>query len=436
MHDEALITVARASPRLDPAIFARLPSVAALIRRLTSSPPTVNPTSGTLPARVRTQTGKSTPVVVPHPGAGALAGLLGLVGALALPVGCGPMVERPQFPSRPDSVRPADLLGPYDGKVLDAETERPIAGATVAASWAFERGIGVPGPADAEEVVVQTGADGRYAIPQLDRLPSGLSARVRRFTLIVYERGFVAWRSDRRFPGREARRDFSQRGNVARLERWQPTFTHAQHLLFMGGGAKIREAAAWEAQQASLDIEGETSGRSGQEAEQTRMAAALDIDGLLTDDEIRGVTGYVGAFQKEKLSDLPTTEFYDSRHFKAVNRPESFDVGLRVWRLGVAAAEAQYQKLRRELPKAEVTDEIGDASFRARAGEIAGLAFLVRERGVVVSLTCGSGQCTDPAQLRTIGKLVESRLSDLPAAAPLPVAPGPDTSSKAPEEKP
>jgi hypothetical protein len=346
------------------------------------------------------------------------------------------MVERPRFPSRPDSVRPADLLGPYDGKVLDAETDRPIGGATVAASWAFERGIGVPGPVDAEEVVVQTGADGRYAIPPLDRLPSGLSARVRRFTLIVYQRGFVAWRSDRRFPGREARRDFSQRGNVARLERWQPTFTHAQHLVFLGGGGKIREAAAWEAQQASQDIEGETTGRTSLEAEATRLATALDIENLLTDDEIRGVTGYVGAFEKERLPDLPTTEFYDSRHFKAANRPESFDVGLRVWRLGVAAAEAQYQKLRRELPKAEVTDEIGDASFRARAGEIAGLAFLVRERGVVVSLTCGSGQCTDPAQLATIGKLVESRLSDLPAAAPLPAAPGTETPSAPAEEKP
>ena len=33
---------------------------------------------------------------------------------------------------------------------------------------------------------------------------SGASARVRRFTLIVYHRGHVAWRSDRLFPGREA----------------------------------------------------------------------------------------------------------------------------------------------------------------------------------------------------------------------------------------
>ena len=354
-----------------------------------------------------------------------------LMGASA----CGPMIERPPFPARPDSVRSADLLGPYDGKVIDGDTERPVAGALVSASWAFERGVGVPGPAGAEEVVTQTGADGRYAIPVLDRLPTGLSARVRRFTLIVYQRGYVAWRSDRRFPGRQPRRDFSQRGNVVRLERWQPAYTHAQHLLFMGGGAKLQEAAAWEAQQASLDLEGE-GGTTAGAAPGTRLVALLDIEGLLSDDEIRGVTGYVGTFDKGKLADLPTTEFYDSRHFKAQNRPESFDVGLRVWRLGTAGADAQYQKLAKELPKADLTDELGDASFRARAGEIAGLVFLVRDRGVVVSLTCGTGQCTDPGQLLTLGKLVESRLSDLPAASPLPTAPGtePAPSPAAPAE--
>ena len=345
---------------------------------------------------------------------------------------CGPMVERPAFPARPDSVRPADLLGPYDGKVIDSDTERPVAGALVAASWAFERGVGVPGPASAEEIVTQTGADGRYTIPVLAHLPTGLSARVRRFTLIVYQRGFVAWRSDRRFPGRDVRRDFSQRGNVVRLERWQVSYGHAQHLLFMGGGAKVQEAAAWEAQQASLDLEGE-GGTAGAGAEGgARLVALLDIAGLLSDDEIRGVTGYVGAFDDGKLADLPTTEFYDSRHFKAQNRPESYDVGLRVWRLGTAGAEAQYQKLAKELPKADLTDELGDASFRARAAEIAGLVFLVRDRGVVVSLTCGTGQCTDPGQLLTLGKLVESKLSDLPAASPLPAAPETEKAPAAP----
>src|SRR6185369_16301567 len=84
---------------------------------------------------------------------------LGLALGLA---GCGPMVDRAPFPVRPDSVRPADLLGPYDGIVVDADSERPVAGALVAASWAFERGIGFQAPAGAREYITETTADGRY----------------------------------------------------------------------------------------------------------------------------------------------------------------------------------------------------------------------------------------------------------------------------------
>ncbi len=337
--------------------------------------------------------------------------------AVLLATACGPLVERAPFSVRPDSVRPADLLGPYDGIVLDADSDRPVAGATVAASWAFESGIGFHAPAGAREVVVQTGADGRYTIPRLDDLPEGASARIRRFTLVVYHRGHVGWRSDRVFPGRLVRRDFSQRGNRVRLDRWQPSYRHANHLVFLGGGAKIRLAAAWELQPAALEMEGERvpAGHGRAEAPETpRALALLDVSKLLTDEEIRAVTGYVGKFEDGKLTDLPTTEFYDSRHFKALGKPESFDVGVRVWRLGPAASEVQYNKLMATLPGAHATDEVGDASFRAQSGEIGGLVFLVRERGVVVSMTCGSGQCSEPAQLAKLAKLVESHLPELP----------------------
>ncbi|HVY36588.1 MAG TPA: carboxypeptidase-like regulatory domain-containing protein [Polyangia bacterium] len=351
----------------------------------------------------------------------------------ALALGCGPLIEQAPFPVRPDSIRPADLLGPYDGVVVDADSDRPVAGATVQASWAFETGIGFHAPAGAREVVVETGADGRYAIPRLDDLPQGASARVRRFTLVVYHRGHVAWRNDRVFPGRVRRRDVSQRGNRVRLDRWQPALRHVDHLVFLGGGTRMRLAAAWELQPAAMELEGErvSVGARGEGAAATPFTP-LDITKLLSDDEIRGVTGYVGKFEDGKLTDLPTTEFYDSRHFKAVGKPESYDVGLRVWRLGPAAAEVQYGKLMSTLPGAKASDEIGDASFRAKSGEIGGLVFLVRERGVVVSMTCGNAQCTEPGQLAKIAKLVESRLNELPAETPRPPpppAPSPDTGS-------
>jgi len=340
---------------------------------------------------------------------------------LVISSGCGPLVERAPFAVRPDSVRPADLLGPYDGIVLDADSDRPVGGATVAASWGFENGVGFHAPAGAREVVVQTGADGRYTIPRLDDLPEGASARIRRFTLVIYHRGHVGWRSDRIFPGHAPRRDFSQRGNRVRLDRWQPAYRHATHLVFLGGGAKIRLAAAWELQPAALELEGERLPAEHGKPEAAPAATALaplDVSKLLSDEEIRAVTGYVGKFEDGKLTDLPTTEFYDSRHFKALGKPESFDVGVRVWRLGPAASEVQYNKLMSTLPGARATDEVGDASFRAQSGEIGGLVFLVRERGVVVSMTCGNGQCTEPAQLAKLAKLVESHLPELPPEQP------------------
>ena len=64
--------------------------------------------------------------------------------------------------------------------------------------------------------------------------------RVRRFTLIVYHQGYIGWRSDRRFPEGNARRDFSQRGNRVRLEKWRDGLLHHRHLVFLGGGAAIR----------------------------------------------------------------------------------------------------------------------------------------------------------------------------------------------------
>jgi hypothetical protein len=341
-------------------------------------------------------------------------GLVALLGA-----SCGPIVERAPFSYRPDTLTPGDLLGPFDGTVVDAETDRPISGAVVAASWAFERGVGLTGPAEATEVVAETGADGRYRIPALRSLPTGPSMRVRRFTLIVYRRGYVGWRSDRRFPDGRIRRDFSQRSGQVRLEKWREGLFYHRHLVFLGGGAAIRAAAQWELQPASLELEGVAPTVSTAESLEAHgptpaEVAPLDAGTLLSENEVRGVTGYAGAFEISKLVDLPTTEFYDSRHFKAQGQPESYDVGLRVWRLGEAGAEEQYRKLLAELPGAQRTDEIGDASLRARAGDVLGLVFLARGRGVVISLTCGINQCSEPAQLIRLGKLVESHLGDLP----------------------
>jgi hypothetical protein len=334
---------------------------------------------------------------------------------------CGPLVENAPFSARPDTLRPGDLLGPFDGLVVDGETERPLAGAAVEGSWAFERGIGLQGPVAALEAATETGADGRYRLRIPADLPRGEGIRLRRFTLIVYRRGYVAWRSDGSFPTGEPRHDFAQRANRVRLEKWQPSMSHYRHLVFLGGGPAIRTAAAWEVQPAGLELDGAapaTAVKRPTEGARAGSSAALDISPLLSEDEVRGVTGYAGKFEVGKLADRATSDVYDSRHFKAVDKPETHDVGLRVWAIGSEAAESQFRKLLGDLPGAVATEEMGDASLRARGGDVSGFAFLLREKGVVMQLSCGVAQCSEPSMILRLAKLAESHLPEVKLPSP------------------
>jgi len=334
---------------------------------------------------------------------------------------CGPVVENAPFSARPDTLRPGDLLGPFDGVVADGETDRPLGGVVVAGAWAFERGIGLQGPAAALEAATETGADGRYRVSIPADLPRGEGVRLRRFTLIVYRRGYVAWRSDSSFPTGEPRHDFAQRGNRVRLEKWQPSMSHYRHLVFLGGGPAVRTAAAWEVQLAGLELDGTspatTSKRPAEDA-RAGSSATLDILPLLSEDEVRGVTGYAGKFEVGKLADRATSDVYDSRHFKASDKPETYDVGLRVWAVGSEAAEAQFRKLLSDLPSAVATEEIGDASLRAKGGDVTGFAFLLREKGVVMQLSCGLAQCPESSMILRLAKLAESHLPEVRLPSP------------------
>ncbi len=342
--------------------------------------------------------------------------LLALAACVA--VGCGPTVARAPFSVRPDTLEPGDLLGPFDGTVIEAETERPIASATVVGTWAFERGLGLVGPAGFRETAVETSADGRYRIPRPRDVPTGSSMRLRRFTLVVYRRGYVGYRSDFKFGSGDQRHDFSQRGNKVRLEKWQPTMEHRRHLAFLGGGTAISQASLWEAQPASLEHEGKrpTTAVVKERAEGpvTTARQMLDASPLLSAEEVRGVTGFAGDFVVGRLPDRVRSDVYDSRHFKAKDKTtEAFDVAVRVWSASPAGAEAQLARLRDELPAATATEEIGDRSLRARGGEVHGLAFLLRDRGLVIQISCGTSQCTEPGMILRLAKLVESHVTDL-----------------------
>ena len=348
--------------------------------------------------------------------------------------GCASTSAQAPFPVRADTVVPGDLLGPFEGHVVDGQTGKPIDNAAVLGGWAWGSGGGMEGPASARSTLTQTDADGRYVIGRLSELTDG---RLERFTLIVYKQGYLPYRSDRRFEDYSVRHDFAQTGNVAKLDRTGPDTSHTRLVRFIGAGGPLLPRLASELQQAHLEQQAPTVAEGGSEGgKATGAGGKLDAGKLLTPEDVKAVTGYKGAFTVEKLRDLPSTANYDSLHFAAESEPERFDVGLRLFRLDPAAAEKQFETMLGELPGAVEKNEVGDRSLRAREGDILAVGALDRAHGIVLLFTCGEGQCKDHETVAVLVKRMLARIDRLgPATAPsttMEFKPSPPP----PEEKP
>ena len=125
------------------------------------------------------------------------------------------------------------------------------------ACWAFEVGRGLTAPAGGSVTTVATDNDGRYLVDRLSDTPTA-RARVTSVTLVVYQRGYVAYRSDRVFDnalgGARARTDFCQHNNVVKLERWTRALSHVKHVRFVGGSGALKRALGNEVVEASLEL--------------------------------------------------------------------------------------------------------------------------------------------------------------------------------------
>jgi hypothetical protein len=352
----------------------------------------------------------------------AALALLGLVAA------CTPPAARPAtFRARPDSVEPGDLRGPFDGKVVDSETERPVAGATVYAVWSFVDGYGFPGPSGYAEKLVNTDAEGRYKVPRLDVAPKK-GARLGAFHLVVFKRGYVAYRSDRRFEDLGPRLDFTQRRQEVRLERWRSDISHVKHLRYVGGGATLAELTKWEIPEAAAELAGRPSPGASADATATSkrpgggrptgsipVGPPLPAQQLLVPADVAEVTGFSGEFDVGDLGDEPPSPQYNSVHLRAKGQPEAFDVAARIWHVAADEADALFDKLTKELPGVKESEELGDRSLRAVSpeGDILGFAFVDKTRGVVVLVQCGASQCRSGDQVLAIAKRMKDRADAL-----------------------
>ena len=378
-----------------------------------------------------------------------------VVGCLAA-CATGPEVRPAPFRHRPDSVEPGSLRGPFSGRVLDGASRTPVAGAIVYATWTLESGSGLPVAAGFREHTVSTDAAGRYKIPPLSGVGRGL--RVTDFSLVIYKRGFVAYRSDRRFADLGPRLDFAQSDNQVLLERWRADLSHARHLRYIGGGTAVAALTSWEAAEAAAELaSGRRPGAIGSDlrpgqGEGPYLVAAQ----LLTEADIKARTRYDGTFETGPLGDEPDTASYSSQHFKALGRAETFDIALRMWRLDPGKAQEQYEELVGQLPGADERDEIASRSFRVWEGPIHGIGFLDGPRGIVVLLTCGQSQCSNVEDAISFGQTIHGRIKQLAPtnqqpntptrplptqpkqgpAAPAPAPPAPSGSAQPPTGQP
>ena len=236
--------------------------------------------------------------------------------------------------------------------------------------------------------------------------------RVTEFTLLVYKRGFIAYRSDRRFSDLGPRMDFAQYDNQVLLDRWRTDLSHARHLRFVGGGTAVAALTQWELADASAELDGRRPAgddlRPGRGEDRYVVAAQL-----LTETDIKSRTRYDGGFETGPLSDEPDTATYSSQHFKALGRPETWDVAIRMWRLDPGKAQDRYEELLEQLPGITEKDEVGSRSFVATEGDIRGVGVLDAPRGVVILLTCGGNQCASTDDASALAKIAYDRLKAL-----------------------
>jgi len=117
-------------------------------------------------------------------------------------------------------------------RVVDAETGEPLEGAVLLAQWTTTTFAYESSSSNYKVVEAVSDKKGEIFVPGIHK-PGVDDPRI-----VVYEKGYVAWRGDTIFPGYEERLPpFKWRdGYVFELEHFKPEYSHRDHLSFISSG--------------------------------------------------------------------------------------------------------------------------------------------------------------------------------------------------------
>lgn len=117
------------------------------------------------------------------------------------------------------------------GQVFDGETGKPVEGAVVLVQWTKTHGLGLSYHTVHKIIEIGTDKNGKFKVPGTHSL------LVDPPQMVIYKKGYVAWRNDYIFPDYTRRQDFKWGGhNSYKLERFRENYSREQHYIFMGHG--------------------------------------------------------------------------------------------------------------------------------------------------------------------------------------------------------
>lgn len=371
------------------------------------------------------------PGAVPGPRFARLVGRLFVGLFVGLLAACSPIVRPPEFAGARDHVAETSLVGPFDGQITDGTTNAPISDATVVGVWSYDRGDGLIGPQGSETMVVKSDRAGRYRIAGAPEAVRGRSVRLVSFTLFVYKRGYLGYRSDVPYDGGK-RSEFVGRHNEIALRKWSSNDSHAEHLVMLAPPPEIERLTDWERGPANVALWRAQRGAitTGPDKPAQPTIDLLDATALLPPEEVRRRTQFTDPFEVSDFVDLARTHFYHGVHLRAVDREEAWDVGYRVWSDPPGGLDPVLATFNETLPGVEASGDITPETFVFDSEAVRAVAFLDRERKIGVLLTCGGMQCVDVETALVLARYIHDHLDALttaPAPADGPAAPATGT---------